>query len=108
VPDLRFRHSRQEIQPQEGEPASEHNAYICVFDLDAQDENAISPVRVERFIKLSTDALAHYAFKIVPQAMLTSIQSTDSVLARIRTRLVEFWPGFSTTPRVTKRGNRKP
>jgi len=92
----------------EGEPASEHNAYICIFDLDAHNENAISPVRVERFIKLSTDALAHYAFKVVPQAMLTSIQSTDSVLSRIRARLVEFWPGFSTTPRAAKSTKHKP
>jgi DNA modification methylase len=81
----------------EGEPPSKHNAYICVFDLDAHHKDPISPVKVERFIKLSTDTLAHYAFKVVPQAMLTSIQSSDSILARIRGRLVEFWPGFITT-----------
>jgi hypothetical protein len=81
------------------EASSEHNAYICVFDLDAHHKEAISPVKVDRFIKLSADTLAHYAFKVVPQAMLTSIQSADSVLARIRARLVEFWPGFSVSPR---------
>ncbi|MBS1853939.1 MAG: site-specific DNA-methyltransferase [Acidobacteria bacterium] len=87
----------------EGEPPSEHNAYICVFDLDAHHKDPISPVKVERFIKLSTDTLAHYAFKVVPQAMLTSIQSSDSILARIRGRLVEFWPGFIAVPRTGKR-----
>ncbi|HEY7338864.1 MAG TPA: DNA methyltransferase [Bryobacteraceae bacterium] len=88
-----------------GEPPSEHNAYICIFDLDAHHKDAISPVRVERFIKLSTDTLAHYAFKVVPQAMLTSIQSSDSILARIRARLVEFWPGFLAVPNT---GGRPP
>src|ERR1019366_3183883 len=85
-----------------GEPPSGHNAYICVSDLDARHKDAISPVRVDRFIRLSADTLAHYAFKVVPQAMLTSIQSTDSILARIRARLVEFWPGFSVSPRTGK------
>jgi DNA modification methylase len=82
-----------------GDLPSEHNAYICIFDLDAHHKDSISPVKVERFIKLSADTLAHYAFKVVPQAMLTSIQSTDSILARIRVRLGEFWPGFGVAPR---------
>lgn len=88
-----------------GEPASKHNAYICVFDLDAHHKDPISPVKVERFMKLSADTLGHYAFKVVPQAMLTSIQSTDSILARIRARLGEFWPGFSVAPSTGR--NRK-
>jgi DNA modification methylase len=82
-----------------GDPPSEHNAYICVFDLDAHHKEPISPVKVERFIKLSADTLAYYAFKVAPQAMLTSIQSTDSILTRIRARLGEFWPGFGAAPR---------
>jgi len=82
-----------------GKAPAEHNAYICVFDLDAHHKDPISPVKVERFIKLSADTLSHYAFKVVPQAMLTSIQSTDSILARIRARLGEVWPGFGVPPR---------
>jgi DNA modification methylase len=86
----------------EGEPPSEHNAYICVFDLDAHHKESISPVRIERFIKLSADSLSHYAFKVVPRAMRTSIQNTDSILARIRTRLLEFWPALSQTEPSSK------
>jgi len=88
-----------EMKAYAGESPSDHNAYICVFDLDMHHKDPISPVKVDRFIKLSPDALAHYAFKVVPQAMLTSIQSTDSILARIRTRLTEFWPGFNVPVR---------
>jgi hypothetical protein len=87
----------------DGEMAPEHNAYICVFDLDANHKDPISPVKVERFIKLSADTLAQYAFQVVPQAMLTSIQSTDSILSRIRARLGEFWPGFTVAP-LRKKG----
>lgn len=84
-----------EMKAYGGESPAEHNAYICVFDLDVHHRDPISPVKVDRFIRLSADTLAHYAFKVVPQAMLSSIQDTDSILARIRARLLEFWPGFS-------------
>jgi DNA modification methylase len=101
---LAFENDLDIMKAHGGEPPSEHNAYICVFDLDAHHKDPISPVRVEQFIKVSTDTLAHYAFKVVPQAMLTSIQSTDSILARIRGRLIEFWPGFvAGPPRSTRR-----
>jgi DNA modification methylase len=90
------------MKPYGDESPPEHNTYICVFDLDAHHKEHISPVTVERFIKLSADTLADYAFKVVPQAMLTSIQSTDNILARIRARLAEFWPGFSAASSTGK------
>jgi DNA modification methylase len=97
-----------EMRAYDGEPSPEHNAYICVFDLDAHHKDPISPVKVDRFIKLSPDTLSDFAFKVVPQAMLTSIQSTDSILARIRARLVEFWPGFTVATHPGSTPKRRP
>lgn len=76
----------------DAEQPLEHNAYICVFDLDANHKDSISPVKIEYFVRVSTDTLAHYAFKKVPKAMLTSIQSNDAILALIRARLAKCWP----------------
>lgn len=82
------------IKPAENERPSDHNAYICVFDLDAHHKDSISPVKIHDFIHASPDTLAHHAFKVVPTEMMNSIQSTDAILARIRNRLTEMWPGF--------------
>ena len=74
------------------------NAYICVFDLDAEAEAAISPVRIEQFIRMSPERMAHHAFTEVPATILRSIQSEESVLSRIKTRLGVWWPAFQVKP----------
>lgn len=68
------------------------NAYICVFDLDHRYNAAISPVIIDHFIRVSPEQLAHHAFTEVPKQMLLAIQSSDAVLSRIKTRLLEWWP----------------
>lgn len=73
---------------------SHHNAYICIFDLDAYHKDQISPVKIEHFIRVAPDTLAHHAFNVVPAEMMKSIQSSDAILARIRARLTDIWPGF--------------
>jgi len=70
------------------------NAYVCVFELDANSENAISPVIVKGFIQVDAEELAHYAFKTVPAGMLKSISESDSILVRIRERIASHWPGL--------------
>ncbi len=71
------------------------NSYICVFDLDASRKEAVSPARIEHFIRVSPDRLSHHAFTQVPENMLHAIQTSDSILSRIRTRLMEWWPDLS-------------
>jgi Restriction endonuclease NotI len=76
------------------------NALICVFDLDAQSKSSISPLRIERFIRVSPEQLAHQAFSVVPSNILHSLHSDDSVVTRIRSRLANWWPAFKTLPVV--------
>lgn len=70
------------------------NAFICVFDLDASASTPISPVRIEHFIRVSPEQLANHAFTEVPDTILHAIRSNESVLARIRVRLGQWWPAF--------------
>lgn len=83
------------------------NAYICVFDLDASAPQAISPTRIEFMVRVSPERLAHHAFNEVPNNVLHAIQTQDSVLSRIKSRLSEWWPAFQATPSA-KRGRRAP
>lgn len=87
-----------------GAPTTGLNAFICVFDIDATAEpaggdesgatgsNDISPVRVERFIRIAPDTLAHHAFTEVPREILRNIAGTDLILVSIRSRLFQWWP----------------
>lgn len=70
------------------------NAYICVFDLDAESENAVSPVVIRHFIRISPERMAHHAFTEVPAHILHAIQTDESVLATIKSRLGDWWPAF--------------
>lgn len=79
------------------------NAFICVFELDADSETAISPVRIEHFIRVSPEQMTHHAFTEVPAHMLHAIQAEESMLATIRSRLGEWWPAFQTRGGKRKR-----
>jgi hypothetical protein len=76
------------------------NAFICVFALDAQAATSVSPLHIERFIRVSPEQLAHQAFSVVPSNILLSLHSEDSVVARIRSRLASWWPAFKPRPVV--------
>lgn len=80
------------------------NAYICVFDLDAASESSISPVKIDLFIRVSPERMAHHAFTVVPGTILNSIQTEESVLSRIKVRLGEWWPAFQVRPGRSRRG----
>lgn len=70
------------------------NAYICVFDLDADSQESISPVVIRHFIRISPERMTHHAFTEVPAHILHSIQTDESVLATIKARLGQWWPAF--------------
>jgi Restriction endonuclease NotI len=74
------------------------NAYICVFDLDATAPHAISPVVIEHFVRVSPERLAHQAYDIVPEHILHAMQTEDSVVSTIRSRLARWWPAFKIKP----------
>ncbi|HTW69190.1 MAG TPA: DNA methyltransferase [Acetobacteraceae bacterium] len=90
-----------------GAPESALNSYICLFDLDASagdpDPDAtgvagakdISPVRIQSYIRVDPQTLAHYAFAEVPKEILNNISGMDLIMASIRTRLARWWPEIS-------------
>ncbi|WP_377159606.1 hypothetical protein ACFJIX_10065 [Roseateles sp. UC29_93] len=70
------------------------NAYICVFDLQADSTKPVSPVEIRQFIRISPERMAHHAFTEVPSHILHAIQTEESVLATIKQRLGKWWPAF--------------
>jgi hypothetical protein len=72
------------------------NAYICVFDLSADDPSPISPIVIRHFIRVSPERMTHHAFTQVPAHILHAIQTEESVLATIKSRLGDYWPAFQT------------
>jgi hypothetical protein len=72
------------------------NAYIGVFNLDAESGEAISPVVIQHFIRISPERMTHHAFTEVPAHILHAIQTDESVLATIKSRLGDYWPAFQT------------
>lgn len=82
------------------------NAYICVFDLDAATPDAISPVVIKHFVRVAPERLAHQAFNVVPEHILRAMQTDNSVVSSIRSRLARWWPAFKVKP--TRRVARTP
>ena len=70
------------------------NSFICVFDLEAGSKSAVSPVKIEHFIRVSPERMSHHAFTEVPATILHAIQTEESVLSSIRARLGKKWPAF--------------
>jgi Restriction endonuclease NotI len=83
------------------------NAFICLFDLDASSKKSISPVSIKQFIRVSPERMAHHAFTEVPATILHVVQTKDSVLATIRTRLGKKWPAFRVKVAKTRKPRKK-
>lgn len=65
-------HGVKRLAPTGGRPNAELlNAFICVFDLDSKSRSSTSPVRVDDFIRVSPEQLAHQAFTQVPEPILS-------------------------------------
>lgn len=85
------------------------NAYVCVFDLEATSEAAVSPVEIKHFIRISPERLTRHAFTEVPEHILHAIQTEESVLATIKQRLGKWWPAFRARgSRHSRRRNENP
>lgn len=85
------------ISDSPSEPGGGVNAWICIFDLNAAADLPTSPVEIKMYIRVTAEELSHHAFKVVPAGMLKSISTKDSILMRIRERLVEWWPELAGT-----------
>jgi Restriction endonuclease NotI len=67
-------------------------AWLYVFDLDARSTVSPSPIVISKIIGTDADAVAHYAFKVAPEAIIAEGGSGSLVLDAIRVRLTTWWP----------------
>lgn len=93
----------------DGAPASSLNAFICIFDIESSTGPAdqgetgvagakdISPVRIDKFIRVDPETLARHAFTEVPNEILRNISGTDLIMTSIRNRLLRLWPEVTVT-----------
>ena len=70
------------------------SAFLCIFDTQGDDPAPISPVIIERLVKVSPDTLVKSVFTEVPDHILHAISASDSILTTIRGRLGKWWTGF--------------
>lgn len=90
------------------DPSEQDNqAWIYVFDLDATSATTPNPVVITKVIGTDADAIAHYAFKAAPEAVLAEGGSGSLVLDVIRTRLAAWWPELGPVKR-DRRVKQKP
>jgi hypothetical protein len=78
------------------------NAWIYVFDLDADSAITPNPIVIRKIIHTNSEAVAHFAFKAAPDAILAEGGSGSLVVDVIRTRLAAWWPELGPP----KRGRR--
>jgi hypothetical protein len=71
-------------------------AWIYVFDIDAGSSQHPNPLSVRKIIGTDAESLAHYAFKVVPDAAVEAGGSADRILFSLHQRLGVWWPAFRT------------
>jgi hypothetical protein len=81
---------------------SDSNAWIYVFDLDAESPLSPNPIAIKKIIRTNSEAVAHFAFKAAPDAILAEGGSGSLVLDVIRTRLAVWWPELGPAKRVRR------
>lgn len=92
-PTLRERGDGTSALERPGEVIADHApAWIYVFDLDAEVEATPSSVRIVKRIATSSDALAHYAVKVAPEAAVRAGGAADAIQMTIHRRLAAWWP----------------
>jgi len=78
------------------------NAWIYVFDLDAESPITPNPIVINKIIHTNSEAVAHFAFKAAPDAILAEGGSGSLVVDVIRTRLATWWPELGPPKRGRK------
>ncbi len=67
-------------------------AWIYVFDLDSKSARTPSPMRIQRIIGTTADALAHYALDEAPAAASAHLMSPSGIYQTLARRLQDYWP----------------
>ncbi len=66
---------------------TEPPAWIYVFDVEADSTQHPNPLSIKTRIGTDAESLAHYAFKVVPDAAVAAGGSADRILLSLRKRL---------------------
>jgi hypothetical protein len=75
-----------------GTLTSDPRAWIYVFDVDAGSDKTPNPIVLSKVIGTDADAVARYAFTVVPEAIVAEGGAGGLVLDAIRVRLAAWWP----------------
>jgi hypothetical protein len=80
------------------------DAWIYVFDVDSKSTITPNPIVVRKRIATSTEAIAHYALKVAPEAAFDKPGGINLIPERIKLRLSRFWPDiWADLPGLTGR-----
>ncbi len=82
---------------------TEPRAWLYIFDIDAKSKTSPNPIVLSKIVGTDVDAVAHYAFKAAPDAILAEGGSGSLVLDTIRLRLAEWWPELGPPKQRTTR-----
>lgn len=67
-------------------------AWIYAFEVDAASPISPNPIRIQKVIATDSEALAHYALRVAPDAIVQAGGSVNAVLSRVHERLSVLWP----------------
>jgi hypothetical protein len=67
-------------------------SWIYAFEVDPTSPTSPNPIRVNQVIATDSEALAHYALRVAPDAIVEAGGSVDRVLERVHARLSALWP----------------
>lgn len=71
--------------------------WIYVFDFDESADETPSPMRIQKMIRTSAEALAHHAIEEAPRAAIDELDA--ALYPAIRRRLRKYWPLQIEVPR---------
>lgn len=86
---------------------ADSNAWIYVFDLDETSSVSPNPIVIKKVIHTSSDAVAHFAFRAAPEAILAEGGAGSLVVDVIRMRLAAWWPELGP-PQHTRKTRTRP
>jgi hypothetical protein len=78
-------------------------SWIYVFDIDTNSKKSPAPIVIKKIIGTDSDAVAHFAFKVAPDAVLAEGGAGSLVVEVIRARLAAWWPELGPPKRARKK-----
>jgi hypothetical protein len=95
-PKLRSRKDGTNALVQPGE-RRKSNTSIFVLDIDGGISGTPNPIRIERVISASANALSYYALQMAADAAVGRANADGWLLSRIQKRLASWWPELQET-----------